>query len=119
MTFEENGFKYRDRYFGFNPFSGEEVVWKNEELIWSMNYYGKVSSDVVPAKQVYQFLQKAMREITLDRPFRGPSNFKDGDFEYLDENTGTIDCFVGIERILYQGQEIYHLDYHGGQVKKK
>ena len=56
LTYEEEEFRYRDRYFGFNPFSGEEVVWKNNEFIWVMNYYGKVVSDKIPAKQIYEFL---------------------------------------------------------------
>ena len=56
LIFEQDEFKYRDRYFGFNPFIGEEVVWKNNKIIWSMNYYGKIISDIVPPKEVYKFL---------------------------------------------------------------
>jgi hypothetical protein len=119
LSYEERAFKYQDRYYGFNPFAGEEIVWKNREFIWAMNYYGKVTSDKVTAKQVYGFLKAAMRKITEERPFRGPKNFNDGDFEYVDESNGTIDCFTGIERIFYQGEEVYRLDYHGGSIKKK
>tara|TARA_Y100000310_G_C20606168_1_gene775582 strand:+ start:857 stop:1312 length:456 start_codon:yes stop_codon:yes gene_type:complete len=119
LSFSEQDFRYRDLYFGFNPFAGEEVVWKNNKPIWVMNYYGEVTSDVVSAKEVYYFLQKAMRRVTKDRPFRGPSKFNEGDFEYEDKNEGTIDCFSGIERILYQGQEVYKLSYHGGRVDRR
>ena len=119
LTFEEGQLKYRDRYFGWNPFIGEEIVWKDHKIIWAMNYYGVVSSEVIPVNQVYDFLRKAMRQITDDKPFRGPGSFKESDFEYVDENTGTIEQFTGFERIIYQGQEIYRLDYHGGKVKAK
>jgi len=33
LTFEDGEFKYRDRYYGFNPFVGEEIVWKNGKII--------------------------------------------------------------------------------------
>lgn len=117
LTFEENGFKYRDRYIGDNPFIGEEIVWQAGSVIWGMNYYGRVVSVVVPANQIYQFLQKAMRQVKEDRPFRGPGTFKDQDFEYRDESHGDIVEFTGVERIFYEGQEVYRLDYHGGYVR--
>ena len=44
FDFEEKEFRYRDRYFGFNPFIGEEVVWQKKEIIWGMNYYGRIVS---------------------------------------------------------------------------
>ena len=81
-----------------------------------MNYYGRITSELVPAEQVYQFLREAMRQVKEDRPFRGPNNFKEDDFEYIDESKGTIDSFVGAERILYRRGEIYRLNYHGGFV---
>jgi hypothetical protein len=119
LTFQDNDFKYRDRYFGWNPFVGEEVVWRNDKVIWAMNYYGIVFNEVVPAGQVYQFLQKAMNQVAEDRPFRGPRCLKEDDFEYRDESQGTFERFTGIERIFYREQEIYRLDYHGGTVRDK
>ena len=119
LTFEEGHFKYRDKYFGWNPFIGEEIVWQDNIIIWAMNYYGVVSGEAILVNQVYDFLRKAMRQITDDKPFRGPGSFEESDFEYIDKNTGTIEQFTGFERIIYQGQEIYRLDYHGGKVKAK
>ncbi len=116
LIFEGNGFRYRDRYYGFNPFFGEEIVWQNYKIVWSMNYFGKISSDLIPEKKVYIFLREAMRQVEEDRPFRGPHKFKSGNFEYLDESKGNIHSFTGIERIFYNGEEIYRLYYHGGSV---
>ncbi len=40
FTFESNGYRYVDRYYGFNPFSGSEFVFDSSgKLLWSMNYY--------------------------------------------------------------------------------
>ena len=116
LTFEDGEFRYRDRYYGFNPFIGEEIVWRNDKIVWSMNYFGRITSDVVAGKEVYKFLQNAMRQVKESRPFRGPNNFKSGDFEYIDESTGDVHNFTGIERILFKGQEIYRLNYHGGSM---
>lgn len=56
FEFRERKFKYRDRYFGFDPFIGQEIVFQNKKIVWGMNYYGRVVSKVIPQKQVYQFL---------------------------------------------------------------
>jgi hypothetical protein len=119
LAFQEGEFRYRDRYFGWNPFVGEEVVWQGDQIIWAMNYYGLVFDEVVPAGQVYTFLQQALNHVKEDRPFRGPQVHKKGDFEYSDESQGNIDQFTGVERIFYRGREIYRLNYHGGRVKSK
>jgi hypothetical protein len=117
LTFEEGGFVYRDRYFGFDPFIGEEVVWQAGEVVWAMNYYGWVVEPIVATGEVYQFLQKAMRQVEADRPFRGPSHYAEGDFEYHDTSQGSIEGFQGTEKILYKGRQVYRLVYHGGLVR--
>jgi len=50
FAFEENGFSYRDKYFGFNPFSGQETVFENDKIVWVMNYYGRIASESVTAE---------------------------------------------------------------------
>ena len=72
MSYREGNFFYRDRYFGFNPFIGEEVVWENDKVVWAMNYYGMVTDEAVSEGDIYRFLQKAMQRVGADRPFRGP-----------------------------------------------
>lgn len=116
LTVEADGFYYRDRYFGFDPFVGEEVVFQNGKGVWAMNYYGRVLSGAPSANLVYEFLQQAMRLVGEDRPFRGPERFQEGDFEYRDQSQGNLDQFSGSEVIFYQGREVYRLLYHGGRV---
>jgi len=82
-----------------------------------MNYYGRIASSVVSAKQIYMFLRKSMRQVSSERPFRGPNSFKEADFEYIDENEGSLEDFRGMERILFRGKEVYRLYYHGGFIK--
>ena len=119
LIYEKGNFKYRDRYFGFKAFVGEEIVWKEGKAIWGMNYYGEITSNPVSDKEIYTFLQKCLRQIKKERPFRGPTSFKEGDFEYIDESQGEIDKFTGVEKILYKGEVVFFLNYHGGIIKKK
>lgn len=118
LIYEENIFKYRDRYSGFNPFIGEEIVWKEGEVIWGMNYYGRVISEEIPAKEIYEFLKEALRQVRKDKPFRGPKSFQKEYFEYVNEVNGSVEEFYGIEKIFYKGEEVYRLVYHGGSIIK-
>jgi hypothetical protein len=117
LTYSEGEFSYRDRYFGFDPFSGQEIVFQNGKAIWSMNYYGRTVDKKYPAGEIYAFLQKALRQVSLERPFRGPSTFAEGDFMYNDESSGTLESFSGVERILFNRHKVYTLKYHGGTIK--
>lgn len=118
FIFEEGNFRYRDRYHAKDPrpFGGEEVVWQSGKAIWIMNYYGYILDQKIDSEIVYRFLRKAMGLVDKSRPFRGPSHFKEEDFEYIDESKGTLDNFKGTERILFKGKEVYRLEYHGGKI---
>ena len=120
FNFEEKELRYRDRYYGFNPFIGEEIVWQNERIIWGMNYYGKVISEkMVSAKEIYQFLQEALKRIKEDKPFRGDKSLKRGDFKYSNKIDGTLEKFKGEEVIFFKKQVVYKLEYHGGLIARK
>ena len=109
---------YRDRYFGFNPFIGEETVFLNGKAIWGMNYYGKILSENIDSKQLYVFLKKSMLLVKKERPFRGPTKFKENKWKYQDKNQGTLKSFIGIEEIYFEKKKVYELKYHGGNIAK-
>ncbi|MEK6824723.1 MAG: DUF5680 domain-containing protein, partial [Nanoarchaeota archaeon] len=98
------------------PFGGEEVVWENGTAIWIMHYYGFLLAEEVKSEDVYAFLRKAMDLVDEEKPFRGPTYFKEGDFEYKDQSEGDVTRFKGTERIFFRGREVYRLYYHGGAV---
>lgn len=112
-----NGFTYRDRYYGFNPLSGQEIVFKNKVAIWSMNYYGKIIDSSSSPKEVYAFLKEALRQVEKELPYRGPARFNKDKFEYRNESKGGLENFIGEEIIRYNGKEVYTLYYHGGLIK--
>jgi hypothetical protein len=74
--------RYRDRYYGWDPFAGEEVVTKDGKVIWLMNYYGRCLPDGVTPSQVYGFLSKALAEVTEETPYRGPEKYMENGFMY-------------------------------------
>lgn len=119
LTYSKNGLNYRDRYFGFNPFSGQEVVFDNGIAVWSMNYYGLLCSGDVAADQLYKFLRKVMRLVEEKRPFRGPETFEEGEWGYSDNSIGDVNSFQGVEIIKFKGIIVYKLFYHGGVVSDK
>lgn len=116
LSFSKEDFAYRDRYFGSNPFVGEEIIWQDNRVIWGMNYYGSAISDEISVKEIYEFLKESMQKVTAERPFRGPNDYKKEDFEYSDKSEGDINFFRGEECIKYKGKEVYKLYYHGGKM---
>lgn len=118
FLFKEGNFIYRDRYFGSKKFVGEEIVFKNEKAVWSMNYFGGMLSEDISSKNTYNFLKKTLMQVSIERPFRGPKFFEEGDFIYKDKSVGGVDNFSGTEEIFYKGNKIYELKYHGGFVVK-
>ncbi len=117
LRFKKREFEYIDRYFGANPFIGQEIVWKDKKKLWGMNYYGKiVGQNNINPKKVYKFLKEALREVTSDLPFRGPKKFRNGDFTYENKVKGNVKEFKGEERIFYKGKKVYQLYYHGGLI---
>jgi hypothetical protein len=116
LTYQDGAWAYRDRYFGKNPYGGQELIWKGEQTVWIMNYYAQMTSERVPIAEIYDFQMEVMRNPIAENPMRGPSGYKRGDFEYRNETQGSIERFTGRESILYQGEEIYWMIYHGGLV---
>jgi len=115
LVFSEGKFGYRDRYFGFNPFIGEETVFYEEACIWGMNYYGfAVPSEDFSLKDMYKFLREALKRVSEKKPFRGPEKYEKHQFKYVNNVEGDLSRFNGTERIFHKGKEIYTLLYQGG-----
>jgi len=113
-------YRYVDRFYGFNPFSGTEQVFDRRGLlIWKMNYYGEVVATGMDARKIYSFLKDALRLITPEYPFRGPANLEKEKFSYENIQKGTLDSFHGIESIYAIKERVYYLFYHGGKMIEK
>lgn len=119
LSFERDNFYYRDRYFGSESFAGEEVVFDSQKPFWVMNYSGKCLNDICDKKEIFTFLKKCLKRVSQKTIFRGPKEFKQGDFLYINKIQGKVEDFYGEEYIYYQGKKVYKLKYHGGIIKYK
>jgi hypothetical protein len=82
-----------------------------------MNYCGKILTPAVDAEEIYEFLRDVMRKVNKSKPFRGPSNYKRGNFTYKNHAVGNKEFFIGKEEIFFQNKKVYELNYHGGIIK--
>jgi hypothetical protein len=118
LCYSEGDLLYIDTFLGGAKFGGEEALWRDQNFIktpfWTMNYYG-----IVTDKDHFSgdFLKDALLRVGEDKPFRGPSEYSDGDYKYTCEVSGDFDYFSGKEEIFYRGEKIYECLFHGGEVE--
>jgi|SRR3989344_3311815 len=116
--FEKGNLIYHDTYFGSRDFIGEEVVYKNDEPVWGMNFYGYILSETTDGEELYEFLREAlMQERSGILPVRGPKDYKKDNWEYRNAVGGELNQFTGIEEMHRAGTLLYRCYYHGGFIE--
>ncbi len=114
-----DGYRYLDRYNGFNPFAGSEHVYNPDNtLLWVMNYYGEVLPNCSEPENIYSFLKEAMLLISPEYPFRGPAQLEKQNLRYVNSQNGSLESFHGSESIYENEEKVYVLYYHGGKLLK-
>lgn len=112
---------YHDTFFGGTKFMGEEVVYINEDKpCWGMNYYGVTLDESLSEEVMDNAIRPALMQVGIDKkvlPVRGPSKFEQKEYTYTFESTGTIENFIGTERIYKNNTLIYELHCHGGVIR--
>jgi hypothetical protein len=114
IVYENDDWRYHDNYFGGEPFGGREVVFLKEKPVWMMVYYGSVVVEEIVPDELYKVLTKALRNSTIDMPYRGPKELIDGDFRYENSLEGDVERFSGEERIYKNDRLLYSAKYVGG-----
>jgi hypothetical protein len=117
LSYSEGELKYIDTYLGGFHFIGEEAVWQNDKPLWGMNYYGKMLAPEFP-DGFSEFLKASLMRVPREAPFRGPAEFHAGNFDYRCEWQGDPGKFTGEEEIFYNGEKVYWLAFHGGEIKE-
>lgn len=116
FSFRDGFFRFEDRKIGSQYYSGQEVVYEEDEPIWTMAYSGGLLTDSVPAEQIYHFLKESLLKEEQRNILRGPSFYQREQLFYLNEFEGDLDRFHGREYIRVQGKIIYELHYSGGYL---
>jgi hypothetical protein len=115
IPFVSGPWSYLDSYYGGIDFLGQEAVWYEGRPVWGMNYYGRTEVALSGA-DLPRFLKAALLAMSVKAPYRGPSEFDEGDYEYRCRWLGTLADFSGEEEIRYRGLKAYALSFHGGIV---
>ena len=111
---------YHDTYFGGEKFIGCEVVYIDDKPIWAMNYNGYSVVENLSEEAMDNALRPALMQVGVDNsvlPVRGPSKFVNGEYKYTFEQSGTMENFIGLERIYKNDVLIYELHCSGGIIK--
>lgn len=113
LPYQEGTLLYYDSYLGGNNFIGEEAVWIDNIPYWAMNYSGRMLEEGFS----FDFLKEALLKVPLNKPFRGPAYYRNGDYTYKCSVNGDFTWFQGYEEIFCREQKIYECYFHGGLVK--
>ena len=119
ITYEQDDWKFRDEFYGGEPYGGREVIHYKNKPVWIMVYYGQVHDTDLAANDVYNFLRRALQFPPDDLPLRGPNTYKENNLEYRNDVKGDLSSYNGREVILENGNEIYLANYTGGMVDQR
>lgn len=113
-SYQSEDFHYQDQYYGNIIDSGSEHIFYNDKPIWSMVFRGGMCDQDYDSKSCFIFLKEALFNLPKDFPVRGPDLYVLNDLEYINNYTGTLYDFWGVERILFKDELIYLKKYQGG-----
>lgn len=118
IAFEQGAWKSHDNFFGGEPYGGRIIVFYEKKPVWVMVYYGWVEKGV-EADPIYEILRNALKQMPEEYPFRGPKEYKEGDFTYANLWNGDVENFSGEEKVTQDGKLLYKANYMGGLVDKR
>lgn len=118
IPFEKGDWRSCDNFFGGEPYGGMDVVFYQKKAVWMMMYYGWVEPDE-DANLIYGILRNALMRMPEDAPFRGPKEYKENDFSYVNVWQGNVSRYSGDEKIFRNGKLAYQASYAGGSVDER
>ena len=117
--FKDGEWEYHDSYAGSFWAPGGEVIFLKGRPVWRMSYQGQTIEGLTEEfiEQTFEFLKRALRNFSDDLPFRGPTRFREGDFEYTFSMDGDYRYFTGIEFVKYKNMQIFFQHVMGELIK--
>jgi len=119
IRYKRDGWKMVDNYVGGEPYCGMTKIFYEDKIVWSMVYYGVVDKKVNGFKNVYEFLMKSLLKMSPDYPYRGPKEFVEGEWRYINKWNGEVEQFSGEENIFLKNEMIFWTKYIGGVVDER
>ena len=118
IPFEKGDFRSHDNFFGGEPYGGRIIVYYKNVPAWIMVYYGWIVPDA-ETNLVYSVLRDALKQMPVNAPFRGPKEYKTGEYEYVNTWSGDVKQYSGEEKIFQGKKLIYKANYMGGLVDQR
>jgi hypothetical protein len=119
LEYSAGRFFYRDVYAGMSRFAGQEMVYEDGIVVWSMAYSGGLTTEAggEGLAELYAFLRRALLAPASELPVRGPKLLSDGELRYDCVHEGALELFHGTEHITRSGVVLYELRFSGGAVR--
>ncbi len=118
LQYFEGDWAYHDSYLGESDFIGEEAVYFRGQVVWAMNYFGRIlRPERITSAQAGQMIKVSLTKMYAEGRFLGGFEHTEGGLTYVDTSEGDEVDFTGREWILREGEKVYELMYHGGLVK--
>jgi hypothetical protein len=118
IIFQKGHWKSHDNFFGGEPYGGRTVVFYKNKPVWIMVYYGWIIKNINP-DVIYEFLMKALMNMSEEFPLRGPKKYEDASYIYTNLWNGDLKQYFGEECIIQDSQSIYKAYYRGGLVNQQ
>lgn len=123
LIMTKGAWHYKNNVSGHDSFVGNKKVSLNGDVRWIMNYEGHISPEhifknlEISKKDIHSFLNKALQEINIRYPLRGPSRFEEIPLLYSSiVEQGDLSKFKGREFIYYHRTLCYEGNFRGGIV---
>jgi hypothetical protein len=118
LQFFDGKWAYHDSYLGENDFIGEEAVYYQGQVVWAMNYFGRIlNPSAITSAQAGQMIKVSLTQMYAEGRFLGGFRHSEGDLTYMDTSMGDMASFTGREWISRGDEVVYELVYHGGLVR--
>lgn len=118
LWYESGDWSFHDNFFGGEPYGGRIIVSYKKKPAWMMVYYGWLDDNISDVNGAYSFLRKALRAGKVE-DFRGPKEFNEGKFKYINNREGEYKNYLGKEEIYLNGDSVYTATYLGGLVDQR
>jgi hypothetical protein len=118
LQFFDGDWAYHDSYLGENDFTGQEAVYYQGQVVWAMNYFGRIlDPECISPAEAGAMIKESLTAMYKQERFLGGFEHQAGGLTYTDTNDGDLTFFTGTEQIRRGTAVVYVLVYHGGLVR--
>lgn len=121
LDYKKEDWHLRDSYTGYFRAPGMTIIYYKGQPAWTMAYGGSgMEEDKYEITgSTFDFLKAALMKVTPQLPYRGPKNYRDGEYKYKLRVNGDLADFDGKEEIFKNKELVFSQLFFGGVVINK